>query len=158
MGLLSWLAEYIYAWNTMSPQRTLCLFSVPGSLGVRLPWVSSLLMSWTCHCIGPKPLAQLFFIEGGRKTGSCKMPLYALRKNYKIISWKFCKANARCLAHACMLQSDVHCQHVTGACHKGGCSKFNCEAGGDSSRSVTHSSQGALGHLLSSEVIFVVVA
>lgn len=46
------------------------------------------------------------------------------------------------------------CQHVTGAHHKGQCSKCNWEAGGDSLDSVTHSSQGALVHLLESEVIF----
>lgn len=48
----------------------------------------------------------------------------------------------------------ARCQHVTGAHHQGQCSKCNWEAGGGGLDSVTRSSQGALVHLLESEVIF----
>lgn len=80
---------------------------------------------------------------------------YALRKHGTNCWETFAKQNPVWLGprlHTPVVPAP--CQHVTGAHHKGQCSKCNWEAGGNSLDSVTHSSQGALVHLLESEVIF----
>lgn len=94
-------------------------------------------------------------IEGRKESQLLQNIPYALRKHGTNCWETFAKQNPVWLSprlHTPVVPAP--CQHVTGAHHKGQCSKCNWEAGGNSLDSVTHSSQGALVHLLESEVIF----